>query len=132
MPQHQGFGHVALAVSDLERSAEFYNRVMGAHTAIRGEDDSGPYIACVGDGFMVGLRKHRQTPAGDSFDPTRVGLDHLGIHVESKAELEKWQAHLDENGVENSRILESPHGLHLNGKDPDRIALEFFVPASQG
>jgi glyoxalase/bleomycin resistance protein/dioxygenase superfamily protein len=29
MPQHQGFGHVTLTVNDLERSADFYNRVLG-------------------------------------------------------------------------------------------------------
>lgn len=131
MPQHQGFGHVTLTVSDLERSAEFYNMVLGSQ-AMSGEDEHGPYIICVGDGFMVGLRKYQATPPSDSFDPMRLGLDHLGVHVESKAELEKWHGHLDEHSVENSGIVESPFGLHLNAKDPDRIALEFFVAGPQG
>jgi catechol-2,3-dioxygenase len=30
MPQHQGFGHLTLTVTDLERSADFYNRVLGS------------------------------------------------------------------------------------------------------
>lgn len=130
MPRHQGFGHVTLTVSDLERSAEFYNKVLGSQTALAGEDQYGPFIVCTGDGFMVGLRKYQETPAEDSFDPMRMGLDHLGVHVESRAELEKWQAHFDENSVEHSGIVDSPFGLHLNAKDPDRIALEFFVAAS--
>lgn len=56
----------------------------------------------------------------------------MGVHVESRDELEKWVAHLDENGVESSGIIESPFGLHLHAKDPDGIAIEFFVAAQQG
>jgi glyoxylase I family protein len=131
MPQHQGFGHVTFTVTDLERSAEFYNQVLGSQTLVSDKDQHGPFIVCVGQGFMVGLRKYEQTPENDSFDFARVGADHVGVHVESQAELERWKAHLDEHGVENSGIVESPFGLHINAKDPDRIAIEFFVPAQQ-
>ena len=40
-------------------------------------------------------------------------------------------AHLAENGVETSGIVESPFGLHLHAKDPDGIAIEIFM-AAQG
>jgi catechol 2,3-dioxygenase-like lactoylglutathione lyase family enzyme len=33
MPQHQGFGHLTLTVTDLERSAEVYTRVLRSQTA---------------------------------------------------------------------------------------------------
>jgi hypothetical protein len=33
---------------------------------------------------------------------------------------------LDEHGVTNSGIIEDEGGMHLNAKDPDNIALEFF------
>ena len=33
---------------------------------------------------------------------------------------------LDEQGVTNLGIIEDENGLHLNAKDPDNIALEFF------
>ena len=85
----------------------------------------------MGPGFMVGLRKWEQTAGGDSFLFSRVGLDHMGVHVESREELEKWVAHLAENGVESSGIVESPFGLHLHANDPDGIAIEFFA-AAQG
>jgi glyoxylase I family protein len=127
MPLHQGFGHVTLTVTDLERSADFYNRVFSAQTGMAGEDEHGAFALCMGEGFMVGLRKHASTPAGDRFHFARVGMDHMGVHVESKAELEKWRAHLDELGVEHSGIVQSPHGVHLNMKDPDGIATEFVV-----
>jgi glyoxylase I family protein len=132
MPQHQGFGHLTLTVTDLERSADFYNRVLGSETALASEDQLGPFIVCMGPGFMIGLRKWEQTASDDSFVFSRVGLDHMGVHVESRDELEKWVAHLDENDVESSGIVESPFGLHLHAKDPDGIAIEFFMVGQQG
>jgi len=131
MPQHQGFGHLTLTVTDLERSADFYNRLLGSQTALASEDHLGPFIVCMGSGFMVGLRKWEQTASDDSFLFSRVGLDHMGVHVESREELEKWVTHLAENGVESSGIVESPFGLHLHANDPDGIAIEFFA-AAQG
>ena len=131
MPQHQGFGHLTLTVTDLDRSAEFYNRVFDAQTVASAEDQHGSYKLCMGPGFMVGLRKHASTPENDSFQFARVGIDHVGVHVESQAELEKWRAFFDEQSIENSGIVESPYGFHVNVKDPDGIAFEFFAAAQQ-
>ena len=131
MPQHQGFGHVTLSVSDLERSADFYNRVFTAQ-AMSGEDELGPFVLCMGENFMLGLRKWGSTPDGDAFQFDRVGLDHMGIHVDSDAELEKWVAHLAEQGIECDGPVASPYGMHLHMKDPDGIATEFFSPGAQG
>ena len=108
MAQHQGFGHLTLTVTDLERSAELYNRVLGSQTALASEDQLGPFVVCMGPGFTVGLRNWEQTASGDSFVFSRVGLDHMGVHGESRDELEKWIAHLDESGIESSGIVESP------------------------
>lgn len=90
-----------------------------------------PYIICAGPNFMLGLRTHASTQDGDVFHFDRVGLDHMGVHVESQAELEKWRAHLDEQGIKTSGPVSSPYGLHLNIKDPDGIATEFFAPNPQ-
>ncbi len=132
MPQHQGFGHVTLTVTDIERSADFYNRVFSAQTVDASEDQVGPYAICMGPNFMLGLRKHASTQDGDAFRFDRVGMDHMGVHVEGEAELEKWRAHLDEQGIDCSGPVTSPYGTHLHIKDPDGIATEFFSPASQG
>lgn len=128
MPEHQGFGHVTLTVTDLDRSADFYNRVFGAQTVMSGEDEHGAYAVCVGPNFMIGLRKHAGTPEGDSFLFSRVGMDHMGIQVASEADLEKWRAAFDEQHIKNSGVVESPYGHHVNVKDPDGIAIEFVVP----
>ena len=129
MPNTVGIGHITLTVTDLKTSSEFYNKVFECETALEDSDEFGKFALSVGPSMMVGLRLHDSTSEGDTFDPFRVGLDHYGVHVESKDELEKWQSHLDECGASHSGIVESPFGLHLNAKDPDKIAIEFFVPA---
>ncbi len=128
MPEHGGFGHITLTVNDLEKSQEFYNKVFGSQTALTGDDEHGSFALCAGPNFVLGLRQHKKT-SGDKFTPFRTGLDHMGIAVDSREELEKWQSWLDECGTKHSGIVESPHGLHLNAKDPDEIAIEFLVMA---
>jgi hypothetical protein len=46
-----------------------------------------------------------------------MGLDHVGFHVEDRDRLESWRAHLDDQGVTTSGIVEEPYGLHLSFKD---------------
>jgi hypothetical protein len=53
-------------------------------------------------------------------------------HVADRQQLEAWRVRLDEQGVTNSGIIEDEAGLHLNAKDPDNIALEFFYMPPQG
>jgi len=78
---------------------------------------------------MLGLRQHNGTGEKETFDPTRIGLDHVAFQVPSRAELEAWRDSLKAQGITYSEIVETPFGLHLNLKDPDNIALELFVPA---
>ena len=61
-------------------------------------------------------------------DEDRVGLDHLSLEVASRAELESAAAHLDELGVAHGPIKEIGHGLILEFRDPDNIALELIAP----
>jgi catechol-2,3-dioxygenase len=132
MPNTVGIGHITLTVTDIKKSQDFYNKVFGSQTVLEDKDQYGQFALSVGTSMMVGLRLHDSTSDNDVFDPFRVGLDHYGVHVESTDELEKWKSHLDECGAEHSGIVESPFGHHLNAKDPDKIAIEFFVPAQQG
>ena len=100
-------------------------------TVVTTTDETGPLAVSVGPALMVGFRTHRTTDEKDEFDPARVGLDHIGIHVQSRAELEDWRQRLDEQGVLHSPIVEDQFGVHLNAKDPDNIAIEFFTTTNQ-
>ena len=122
MPVLDAFSHISLTVTDPERSAAFYNRVLGTETAFRSEG----MIIVSRPGVTIALRTHPEV-ADQPFDPARIGLDHVAFKVPSRTELEVWHASLSAGGVHCSAIETSPFGLHLNLKDPDNIAIELFV-----
>jgi glyoxylase I family protein len=124
--------HVTLTVSDLDRSAGWYHDLFEGQEMFRGNDGiSDVVIYAIPDNFLLGLRRHEGMQPGDRFSYERCGLDHLGMHVADRPELEKWRAKLDEKNVDHSGIVESAYGHHLSFKDPDGIALELFAPPQQ-
>ena len=70
------------------------------------------------------------TPGG-RFDERRVGLDHLSIACGDRAEVEAWERHLDELGVEHGELVDAGYGHVLTSRDPDGIPVEFFAPVAQ-
>ena len=126
MPALDALSHVSLTVTDPERSAGFYNRVLGTETVFSSDGETGRLVIVARPGVMIALRDHPET-RDERFDPARIGLDHLAFHVPSQPELEAWHARLLAEGVTCSDIERSPFGLHLNLKDPDNIAIELFV-----
>jgi len=120
------FHHVALTVSDLERSAAWYADVLGMVERFR--EDSPERKAVIfnfpGGGSSVGLVQHHATQPG--FDPTVVGLDHYGFTVSSPEAMQQWSDHLAAKGIQHSGAIDVPPGQILNFKDPDGIALCLF------
>jgi glyoxylase I family protein len=127
--------HIRLTVTDISRSRQFYESVFGWPVAVElpaDADDAtrermsflfGGVLYDIGD-VLIGLRP----VADDRFDEDRVGLDHLSLEVASRAELESAAAHLDELGVAHGPIKEIGHGVILEFRDPDNIALELIAP----
>lgn len=129
MPTLTGIDHVAITVSDLDASSAFYERLFGF----------GPIGSLDGDGLSrrlfrlpsgtnIGLTQHERG-ADRRFDPFTPGLDHVGFAVDGLVELRAWAAHLDAVGFANSGLVEADYGTALSVKDPDGVALEFFVAA---
>jgi glyoxylase I family protein len=123
-----GLHHVAITVSDLDRSAEWYSRVLDMREQFR-EDSPTRKAAAVyrfKDGpWSVGLVQHGE-PGASGFDPTVIGLDHVAFTIGSRESMRSWAQHLDEQGVDHSGPIEVPPGEILNFKDPDGIALALF------
>ena len=117
MPGIQGVGHVSLTVTDLERATAFYNKLFDAEVIMSGEDAHGPLTICASPSIMFGFRKHATTSPGERFDPARVGLDHVGFHVDSREELAHWKERLDEHGVTNS-VAATTTGAGANPAEP--------------
>lgn len=123
MPELTGFSHVALTVSDVSRSKEWYMRVFDDAQAV--VDAENVVILMHPSNMLIGLRQHEGQDASE-FTHLRTGLDHVGFAVSGKDELEKWLARFDELGVKHSGVEQSEFGWHLNFRDPDNIPLEMF------
>ncbi len=125
-----GLHHLALRVTDLARSKAFYSDVFGMQTLLEVED----LVLFSGHGFMLGIRASAEQGSGDSFDPARVGLDHLALGVADIASLEQLQRQLDGAGVRNNGVeLDAMTGAtYVSVYDPDGIAWELYVMPSAG
>jgi catechol 2,3-dioxygenase-like lactoylglutathione lyase family enzyme len=68
------------------------------------------------------------TPPGDRFNPSRVGLDHVALGCADEGELKRVADALKAAGVENTGIkLDETLGKrYVAFKDPDKIAWEFY------
>ena len=121
-----GFSHVAIRVTDVQRSRRFYVDVLGLPVVI--EDDGG-VIVSIGTAFLGVLGGAPQTKRDDRFDPMRVGLDHVSLVVDTVEQLERAKRDLDAAKVRNDGIHDEPE---LNAKglvfyDPDGIAVELYA-----
>jgi catechol-2,3-dioxygenase len=133
--------HIALTVTSFERSLPWYERVFGISYQME-EPHQGGVGKLLTDPtwrLIIVLHEHEANER-EQFRPTRTGLDHVGLAVPSRADLESWQAHLEENGVARSTaadqpltqspINDRPYGSVLVFRDPDNIQLELFAPPS--
>ena len=119
--------HVALTVSDLNRSVPWYRALFGTEPVL--DEDTGPFRHVVWATGQTLVALH-QFPDGrtEGFDERRVGLDHLAFACANRGELEQWEARLGELGIKNGGIVDAHYGSGLSFRDPDNVALEFFAP----
>lgn len=128
MPSLPSIDHLALTVTDVERSVAFYSALWGTEPSATLTD--GPFVRRkfdLGAGLGLGLTQHAAGQGASAFDALKPGLDHVGFAVDTVAELREWAAHLEHLGVEHSGLVEAGYGTVLSFKDPDGIALEFFA-----
>lgn len=124
-----GFGHVSLTVSDLERSSQWYQDVLGLTRVA--EIDKGTWRKVIFEDpvslIVLSLTHHGERGSNDAATEFRTGLDHLSFVVSSHDELEAWRARLDEHDVQRTEILETTTGWVLVFRDPDNIQLELYA-----
>ena len=127
-----GIHHLGLTVTDVERSARWYEVVLSFTRAGGYTDPAGlrhkVFLTHPGLTQRLTLCQHLTVP-GAAFDERQTGLDHLSFQVPRRADLDAWATHLDAHGVTHS----SPAGANtlpatvLVFRDPDNIQLELIA-----
>ena len=133
--------HLRLTVTDVQRSREFYTSLLGFQVAVESPPPGDPGadeafsilfggVVMIRGSVLMGLRP--VAAADDSFDPDRVGLDHLSFSVATREDLEQAARLFDEHGVTHGAITRLPSfGIDvLPFDDPDGIQLELTAPAA--
>jgi glyoxylase I family protein len=132
--------HLRLTVTDVQRSREFYTGLLGFQVAVESPPSGDPAeaetfkvlfggVVMARGNLILGLRP--MAPAGDRFDPDRVGLDHLSFGVAGREDLEQAVRLFDEHGVTHGEITPLPSFAIdvLSFEDPDGMQLELTAPA---
>lgn len=132
--------HVALTVTDLESSVDWYARIFDIRyqVDVPHEGGVGKVLSNEDRSLMFVLHRHDAND-GRLFSERATGLDHVGLAVATRAELEDWERHLAANGIvladeaakpfTRSAIVDAPYASVLVFRDPDNIQLELFAPA---
>ena len=126
-----GIHHLALTVTDVERSAAWYIELLSMVQVVGEDTDDVRYrvLAHPASGMVIGLRQYPVAGAGDRFDEMRTGMDHVAIGVESVDDLTAWEARLKKLGITYTPATKTPIGTVIVFRDPDNIQLEFWLPA---
>ncbi|HVE45693.1 MAG TPA: VOC family protein [Acidimicrobiales bacterium] len=131
--------HIAITVTDVDASVRWYESVFGVKFLMEAPHEGGTGMLLADEKFELAIVLHRHDANdGELFKETVTGLDHLGLGVATRADLEAWVTHLESHGVVRSEaadrpltqspIAETPYGSILVFRDPDNIQLELFAP----
>lgn len=119
------YHHLSLSVTNLEKSVEWYQQVLGLEITaqVEGAGFRRTRMRAPGGAVTLTLTCHDER-SGDPFDERRTGMDHVSIHVD---DLAAWKARLEQYDVEHSDVKRlSSDASMVTLRDPDNIQLEIF------
>ncbi|MEO1057066.1 MAG: VOC family protein [Actinomycetota bacterium] len=121
--------HIALTVSDLDKSVDWYSTLFGEPPMFVGvmrEGTAHEHRAAVWATPNLGLHCFDERTDG-GFNAHRPGLDHVAFSCSGIEELREWASRLDDMGAERGDVVAETYGSALGFVDPDGIALEFYA-----
>jgi catechol 2,3-dioxygenase len=124
----QRLGHVLIAVRNLERSRDFYTRILGFKVLEQDPDHGGLFLSVGGHGNTLDLFQAANPDAGASdSDRTNMGapgVRHTAFAVETEDDLRNAYFALKDAGVEILRALDHVSQKSIYFHDPDENLLE--------
>jgi catechol 2,3-dioxygenase-like lactoylglutathione lyase family enzyme len=123
-------GHVALNVTDIARSRDFYRRLLGLSVAAEGNDGDRHWVFLGRDGALI-LTLFQQSTG--RFSTSTPGLHHLSFQVENMDQVRVAESIAHELGAPffHESVVAHSEGSHSGGiffADPDGTRLEIFAP----
>lgn len=113
--------HIALTVTDLRRSEDWYIKAFGL-MRVDGEiaDEGTGHVALLhpGGGWIMAL----------SSGPVPA-VEHVAFTCPDRESLVQWRDMLPERGIAPGSITDAPYGSGMVLRDPDGIEVELFAPA---
>jgi catechol 2,3-dioxygenase-like lactoylglutathione lyase family enzyme len=131
-PNFLNIHHLKFAVSDLDRSLEFYSRIFGATRLPRLDhvNAGGQLYAIIMDVPNLGTPLELRLSAEHA--ARQKGFDPITLSVEGRADLRKWVEHLDAERVLHSPILTAMVGWLVAFEDPDGRRIRFYTNERHG
>ena len=121
--------HIALSVSDLKQTSEWYLKLFGDAEVFHSKGEGWKRVLLVwANGSLISFTKHEESDPGEPFSHLRMGLDHIGISCRDEAEVVDWFNRLSELQFEHGPIEDASYGWSVTARDPDNIPVEFFSP----
>lgn len=117
-----GINHITIRVNEIERSEEFYEKILGFELVRKMGQSMAVYRIGEEDTLVI-------VEAETSYDPNSrdFRIDHFGFYLESPDEVDEMARYLRENEVS---ILSGPanrkKGRFVFASDPDGNLIEFF------
>jgi glyoxylase I family protein len=124
-----GLDHVILTIGDTARSRAFYADVLGFAVTDFAEEDGEGFSFTAG-GTTYYLIPSRAPIAGDRFNESRIGLDHLSFVAPNDKALQDLADRLRAAGAdtEGVEVYLSSGNRYVAFRDPDNIQWEYWLP----